>query len=64
LAWCFSTEVLTPDEVIGSTFHEAWPKAPPHWRDIFARALKGEEFAEEEDVAFQRRDGRGVWLRW
>jgi PAS domain S-box-containing protein len=62
LAWCFSTEVPVPDEVIGSTVREIWPKAPPRWRDINARALEGEELDLGEDFV-QRRDGRGVWLR-
>ena len=63
LAWCFSTEVPAPNEVIGSTLHEIWPKAPPRWRDVLARALAGEEMAQGEDFV-PRRDGGGVWLRW
>jgi PAS domain S-box-containing protein len=62
LAWCFSTEVPVPDEVIGSTVREIWPKAPPRWRDINARVLEGEELDMGEDFV-QRQDGRGVWLR-
>jgi PAS domain S-box-containing protein len=62
LAWCFSTEVPVPDEVIGSTVREIWPKAPPRWRDINARVMEGEELDMGEDFV-QRQDGRGVWLR-
>jgi PAS domain S-box-containing protein len=63
LAWLFSTEVLAPDKVIGREFHEVCPKAPPRWRDVFARALAGEELAQEEDFV-PRQDGRAVWVRW
>jgi PAS domain S-box-containing protein len=63
VAWLFSTEVLAPDEVIGRTYHEVIPKAPPRWRDALTRVLMGEEVAEEEDFVL-RQDGRAVWVRW
>ena len=63
LAWAFSTEVLPPNKVIGRGYSDVSPKAPPRWQDILARALEGEESALREDFV-QRRDGRGVWLRW
>jgi PAS domain S-box-containing protein len=63
LAWLFSTEVFTPDEVIGRTFHEVSPDMPRRWGDAHARVLAGDELAQEEDFV-PRADGRPVWVRW
>jgi hypothetical protein len=63
LAWLFSTEVLAPDKVIGRTFFEVSPEAPPRWRDAHDRVLAGEELGREEDFV-PRKDGRAVWVRW
>jgi PAS domain S-box-containing protein len=65
LAWVFSTELLAPNKVIGRTFFEVSPEAPPRWKDGFARVLAGEEeqLAQEEDFV-PRPDSRAVWFRW
>jgi PAS domain S-box-containing protein len=63
LAWLFSTEVLPPDKVIGRTFFDVSPKAPPRWRDVHLRVLAGAEMAQDEDFV-ARQDGRAVWVRW
>ena len=63
LAWLFSTEVLTPDRVIGRTFHEVSEDMPARWGDAHARVLAGEELTQEEDFV-PRHDGRAVWIRW
>ena len=63
LAWLFSTEVLSPDKVIGRTFREVSPHMPPRWGDAHGRVLAGEEQARSEDFVL-RRDGRPVWVRW
>jgi PAS domain S-box-containing protein len=63
LAWLFSTEVFAPEQVIGRTFHEVSPDMPPRWGDAHARALAGEDVAQEEDFV-PRQDGRAVWVRW
>ncbi len=63
LAWLFSTDVLSPDKVIGRTFQEVSPNMPPRWGDAHGRVLAGEELAREEDFV-PRRDGRAVWVRW
>src|SRR5258708_3639229 len=63
LAWLFSAEVLPPDKVIGRTLYELSPDAPPRWRDVHARALAGEELAQEEELVL-RPDGGAVWVRW
>src|SRR5258706_1341215 len=62
LAWLFSTEVLAPDKVIGRTFFEVSPEAPPRWGDAHDRVLAGEELGREEDFV-PRKDGRAVWVR-
>jgi PAS domain S-box-containing protein len=63
LAWLFSTDVLTPDTVIGRTFREVSPKMPARWGDAHDRVLAGEELGNEEDFV-PRQDGRVVWVRW
>jgi PAS domain S-box-containing protein len=63
LAWLFSTELLTPDMVIGRSFPEVSPDMPSRWGDAHARVLAGEELAQEEDFV-PRQDGRAVWVRW
>jgi PAS domain S-box-containing protein len=63
VAWLFSTEVLAPDKVIGRKLPEVFPDMPLRWRDSYARALAGEEVAQEEDFV-SRQDGRAAWVRW
>jgi PAS domain S-box-containing protein len=63
LAWLFSTEVLSPDKVIGRTFRGVSPNMPPRWGDAHDRVLAGEELSHYEDFVL-RQDGRPVWVRW
>jgi PAS domain S-box-containing protein len=63
MAFLFSTKVFTPAEVIGRSHYEIFPDMPPHWHEIHARVLAGEEVAQGEDFV-PRRDGRADWARW
>jgi PAS domain S-box-containing protein len=63
LALLFSTAIFAPAEVIGRSFHEISPDMPQRWHAIHARALAGEELAQEEELVL-RPDGGAVWVRW
>src|SRR5258706_10932880 len=63
LALLFSTAVFAPAQVIGRSFHEISPDMPRRWHAIHARALAGEELAQEEELVL-RPDGGAVWVRW
>jgi PAS domain S-box-containing protein len=63
LALLFSTAVFAPAEVIGRSFYEISPDMPQRWCAIHARALAGEELAQEEELVL-RPDGGAVWVRW
>lgn len=63
MASIFSTEILSPNQIIGCVPYDLWPNLPPRWRDIHTRVLAGEELAEEEDFV-ARRDGHAAWIRW
>jgi PAS domain S-box-containing protein len=55
---------LPPDiELTGRSHYEIFPDIPPHWREVHARVLAGEELAHEEDP-FLRQDGRTDGCRW
>ena len=56
-------QLSDPAEVIGRSPYEIFPDLPPHWREVHARVLAGEELACEEDF-FPRQDGRIYWVRW
>src|SRR5260221_495942 len=62
LALLFSTAIFAPSEVIGRSFHEISPDMPQRWHAIHARALAGEELAQEEELGL-RPDGAIVWGR-
>jgi len=63
LALLFSTAIFAPAEVIGRSFHEISADMPQRWHAIHARALAGEELAQEEELVL-RPDGGAVWVRW
>jgi PAS domain S-box-containing protein len=62
MALLFSTERFTPAEVIGRSIYETFPDMPTRWREIHARALAGEELAQDEDAL--PHDTRVDWVRW
>ena len=41
---------LSPTEAVGKTFTELTPWAPPHWREAYAAAVRGEVVRREEDL--------------
>jgi PAS domain S-box-containing protein len=63
MALLFSTKTFTPAEVIGRSHYEMFPNMPPHWHDVHARVLAGEELAQEADY-LHRGSGRPEWARW
>jgi PAS domain S-box-containing protein len=63
MASLFSTDVFAPSEVIGHSLYETHPKMPPRWRLIHARALAGEELAQDED-ALPGQNVHTDWVRW
>jgi PAS domain S-box-containing protein len=63
MAFLFSTRVYAPAEVIGRSHYEIFPDMPPHWRDVHARVLAGEELAQEEED-LRRENNRAEWARW
>jgi PAS domain S-box-containing protein len=63
MASLFATDVFAPSAVIGRSFYETYPKMPLHWRRIHARALAGDELAQDED-ALPRHDDHTDWVRW
>lgn len=50
-------------DVIGRSFYEIFPDAPPHWREVHKRCLAGAiEHFEEEEVRYP--EGVVHYLRW
>jgi PAS domain S-box-containing protein len=49
-------------EVVGHSHYEIFPDLPPHWRDIHARVMAGEEIVRDEEP-YVRRDGHTDWCR-
>jgi PAS domain S-box-containing protein len=49
-------------EVIGRSHYEIFPNLPPHWRNMHARVMAGEEIVRDEEP-FLREDGRTDWCR-
>jgi PAS domain S-box-containing protein len=49
--------------LVGRLHYDVFPEIPQHWRDLHARALRGEELSHEADP-FVRADGSLDWIRW
>lgn len=49
--------------VIGASFCDVFPKAPERWRDIYHKALAGDEISHHQEQ-FEREDGSIRWLEW
>ncbi len=54
---------LAEQDLTGRSHYEVFPDIPEHWRALHQRALAGEALSCDEE-AFERADGRCIWLRW
>ena len=55
---------LAPDTPLAGRVHyEVFPEIPQRWRDLHARAMKGEALSHEADP-FIRDTGEIEWIRW
>ncbi len=50
-------------DIVGKSHFDVAPGAPDEWREMYRRALAGENVRAEQD-RFVRVDGRCRWLRW
>lgn len=60
--WMEQTQ-LPSDKIVGRNMYEVVPDIPQKWKNIHARALKGEHLKSEEDT-FKRKTGKIEWFRW
>ncbi|HIK32416.1 MAG TPA: response regulator [Oscillatoriales cyanobacterium M59_W2019_021] len=54
---------LDCSDLIGRSHYAVFPNLPPHWREIYQRALKGEILSKTEEQ-FQLDDGTSIYLQW
>lgn len=50
-------------DLIGRSHYAVFPNLPPHWREIYQRALHGEILSKTEEQ-FQLDDGTSIYLQW
>ena len=51
------------NDPVGQSQYDIFPEITEHWKDIYRRALAGENLSADREL-FLRTDGSRQWLRW